>query len=100
VSRVRPVKAALLLSSGMDSLAIAWWKRPDLAVTIDYGQLPAAAEVAASRSVCRYLGIEHHLVGVDCRALGSGDMAGSGADAHALASDWWPYRNPLSVTLA
>ena len=94
------MKTALLLSGGMDSLSIAWWKRPDVAVTIDYGQLPAAAEIAASRSVCRHLGIEHHVVGVDCRALGSGDMAGTDADAQAPASDWWPYRNQLLVTLA
>ena len=94
------MKSALLLSGGMDSLAIAWWKRPDVALTIDYGQVPAAAEISASRSICRHLGIEHHIVRVDCRALGSGDMAGAPADDHAPASDWWPYRNQMLVTLA
>jgi 7-cyano-7-deazaguanine synthase len=94
------MKTALLLSGGMDSLCIAWWKRPDVAITIDYGQLPAQAEIAASRAICSSLNIEHHVICVDCRALGSGDMAGANADQHAPASDWWPYRNQLLATLA
>lgn len=94
------MKKALLLSGGMDSLCIAWWKRPDVAITIDYGQLPAEAEIAAATAVCRSLQIEHHIVRVDCKALGSGDMAGTQANANAPASDWWPYRNQLLATLA
>lgn len=94
------MKTALLLSGGMDSLSIAWWKRPDVAITIDYGQLAASAERAASKAVCRELGIEHHIVPIDCRALGSGDMAGSTASEHAPASDWWPYRNQMLLTFA
>jgi 7-cyano-7-deazaguanine synthase len=92
--------AALLLSGGMDSVALAWWKRPDLAITIDYGQLAAKAEISAAMAVCKRLSIAHYIVHVDCRALGSGDMAGS--DPHTLApeSDWWPFRNQLLVTLA
>lgn len=93
-------KTALLLSGGMDSLAIAWWLRPEIAITIDYGQLPAEAELSAAAAVCRRLEIEHHRITVDCRSLGSGDMAGTQADSNAPASDWWPYRNQLLVTLA
>ncbi len=92
--------AALLLSGGMDSLSLAWWQRPALAVTIDYGQLPAAAEIAAASAICDALDIEHRIVRVDCRSLGSGDMAGERSSPHAPASDWWPYRNQLLVTLA
>jgi 7-cyano-7-deazaguanine synthase len=94
------MKSALLLSGGMDSLCIAWWKRPDIAITIDYGQLPAQAELASSAAICRELGIEHHIVCVDCKALGSGDMAGSSPNAHSPATDWWPYRNQMLVTMA
>ena len=94
------MKRALLLSGGMDSLALAWWKRPELAITLDYGQLAAQAEIGASRTICKHLGIEHHVVSIDCRSLGSGDMAGANADAHAPASDWWPYRNQMLITLA
>ena len=93
-------KCALLLSGGMDSLCIAWWKQPDVAITIDYGQLPASAEIAASAAICDRLSIEHHIVQVDCRALGSGDMAGTAANTYASATDWWPYRNQLLITVA
>ena len=90
----------MLLSGGMDSIALAWWKRPEVAITIDYGQLPARAEVAAATAVARRLGMEHHVVSIDCRSLGSGDMAGRSASDHAPASDWWPYRNQMLATFA
>jgi 7-cyano-7-deazaguanine synthase len=93
------MKNALLLSGGMDSLALAWWKKPDIAFTVDYGQLAAEAEIAASTEVCKVLKIEHHILRIDCRTLGSGDMAGTTKDALAPASDWWPYRNQLLLTL-
>ncbi len=94
------MRTALLLSGGMDSISIAWWKRPDVAITIDYGQLAARAEIAASTAVTRRLKIEHHVVTVDCKSLGSGDMAGLTANQYAPASDWWPYRNQMLITLA
>lgn len=94
------MKTALLLSGGMDSIAIAWWKRPDVAITVDYGQLPARAEITAATAVAQRLNMAHHLVQVDCRLLGSGDMAGATTNEHAPASDWWPYRNQMLVTFA
>ncbi len=93
------MKSALLLSGGMDSLALAWWKHPDLAFTVDYGQLAAEGEIAAATAICKRLDLPHQVLRIDCRTLGSGDMAGAEADTCAPASDWWPYRNQLLVTL-
>lgn len=93
------MKTGLLLSGGMDSTALAWWKKPDAAYTIDYGQLAAEAEISASAAVCAALDIPHHLVRVDCQFLGSGDMAGKAALGAAPESDWWPFRNQLLITL-
>jgi len=93
------MKSALLLSGGMDSIALAWWKRPEMAFTVDYGQLAAPAEVAAASAVCKRLQIPHQVLRFDGRELGSGDMAGAAPDIHAPASDWWPYRNQLLLTL-
>lgn len=93
------MKTGLLLSGGMDSLSIAWWKRPDVAFTVNYGQKAAQAEREASAAVCTRLGIEHQVLTADCSSLGSGDMAHGEADAAAPSSDWWPYRNQLLVTL-
>lgn len=84
----------------MDSIAVAWWKRPQWAVTIDYGQKAAAAEKLSAAHVCDELGIEHEVITVDCSALGSGDMADAPPDGRAATSDWWPYRNQLLITLA
>jgi len=90
----------LLLSGGMDSIALAWWLRPRLAVTIDYGQLPVAGEIEAARAVCTELCIEHVLVSLDAHDLGSGDMAGTAPSPLAPVSEWWPYRNQLLITVA
>lgn len=93
------MKRALLLSGGMDSVSIAWWKRPEVAFTVDYGQRAAIAEQKAASTVAKQLGIEWHPIVFHCQELGSGDMAGTAPDPLAPASDWWPYRNQLLVTL-
>ena len=93
------MKTALMLSGGMDSVAIAFWQRPTIAVTIDYGQKPAAGEIRASAAVCADLEIEHHVIRADLSAMGSGDMAGNSPLAIAPVPEWWPYRNQALVTL-
>src|SRR5712692_1978927 len=94
------MKRALLLSGGMDSTALAWAVRPELAITIDYGQRAACGEIRAASAVCEALGLRQRVIQVDCRALGSGDMAGTEPSAVAPVSEWWPYRNQLLITLA
>ena len=91
---------ALLLSGGMDSIALAWSLRPRRCITIDYGQLPAAGEIRAAEAVCRSIGLEHEILSIDCRALGSGQMSGLAPLPVAPIPEWWPFRNQLLVTLA
>ena len=93
-------KVGLLLSGGMDSFALTYQERPDIAATVDYGQRPAAAEIRAARILTDRLGIQHVTISVDLSALGSGDLAGTPAIENAPASDWWPYRNQALITLA
>lgn len=90
---------AVLMSGGMDSIALAFWWRPALAITVDYGQRPAPAEIEASTAACDAMGIEHCVVRVDCSSLGSGDMAGLPPLSIAPVPEWWPFRNQLIVTL-
>ena len=90
----------LLLSGGMDSISIAWWKRPDIAISVDYGQRAAAAELEAAGAACRAIGIRHEIIRADCSSLGSGDMAGLPPVAAAPVPEWWPFRNQLVLTLA
>jgi 7-cyano-7-deazaguanine synthase len=94
------VSSAILLSGGMDSIALAYWKRPKIAVTVDYGQVPASAEIAASKRVCEELTVRHIIIEANLRHLGSGDLAGAAPVQLAPCSEWWPYRNQMLVTLA
>lgn len=95
------LKTALLLSGGIDSVAIAYWKHPDLAVTVDYGQIPSQAEIRAASKVCEELDVPHEVISVDCSHLGAGNMT---SQSHQLDTapneEWWPYRNQLIITLA
>ena len=92
--------AALLLSGGMDSVCISYWKRPNYGITIDYGHNPGPGELRAASAVCNALNIEHIIVTADISALGSGDLAGTAPVTGAPASEWWPYRNQFLLTLA
>lgn len=91
---------ALLLSGGMDSIAVAFWKRPEIAITVDYGQKAAEAEVIAAGQVAGELAMRHEVVRIDCRPIGSGDMAGDKALDVAPVPEWWPFRNQILVTFA
>jgi 7-cyano-7-deazaguanine synthase len=84
----------------MDSIALAWWRRPQIAITIDYGQLAAPAEIGAAARVAEEIDARHEVVRANCSGIGSGDMAGGAPDLLAPVSEWWPYRNQLLVTLA
>jgi 7-cyano-7-deazaguanine synthase len=94
------MKTALLLSGGMDSVALAWWLRPDVAMTIDYGQRPAPGEIRAATAVAAELKIPHEIVHADVSQLGSGDLAGTAASPLAPVKEWWPFRNQFLVTVA
>lgn len=93
------MSSAILLSGGMDSIALTYWKRPRAAYTIDYGQLAAVGEVRAATAVCEAMGIRHRVLRANCRELGSGDMAGGQPSHLAPVSEWWPFRNQLLITL-
>lgn len=93
-------KKAILLSGGMDSIALAYWLRPEVAITLDYGQRAAEAEIEAATRVAQLLGIEHYVLRIDCSSLGSGDLVGTKPLSDAPVTEWWPYRNQMLVTLA
>lgn len=91
---------ALLMSGGLDSAALAHWLRPDVCVTIDYGQIAAKGEMAASVALCTAMELEHRHITVDLSSLGSGSMADRRPAPGAAAMEFWPYRNQMLVTLA
>lgn len=91
---------ALLFSGGIDSTALAAWQRPDVLVTIDYGQRVACAEIRAATEIARRLALRHEVIRIDGAALGLGHLAGRPASDLGAAPEWWPYRNQLLITLA
>jgi len=90
---------ALLFSGGIDSTAIAAWQRPDILVTVDYGQAPAGGELRAATAIAERLGLRHQVIRIDCRQLGQGHLAGREASPLGAAPEWWPYRNQWLVTV-
>lgn len=91
---------ALLLSGGLESSALAWWKRPDICVTVDYGQIAARGEIAASTALCKILRLRHRTISVDLSALGSGSMVGRRKAKGGKAIEFWPFRNQVLLTLS
>lgn len=90
----------LLHSGGVDSSAIAYWKRPEVCLTVDYGQTPAQGEIIAAASICKELGLRHEIVTVNLSSLGAGTLAGKPTPDIARAEEWWPYRNQMLITIA
>ena len=91
---------AILLSGGLDSIALSYLLRPEIAFTIDYGQRPAKKEIAVSKEVCKIIGIQHEIIIVDCKHLGSGDLSNEKSLTISPSTEWWPYRNQLLITIA
>ena len=65
----------LLFSGGIDLSALAAWKRPNIALTIDYGQRPAMGEIAAAAAIASELKICHEVVSIDLSSSGAGPLA-------------------------
>lgn len=94
------MKRAVLLSGGVDSICLLYGIKPEIAYTIDYGQIVAKREIYVSEYICDELDIEHIVVKVDCRSLGSGSLANSRSSNISPSKEWWPFRNQLLVTIA
>ena len=94
------MKRAVLLSGGVDSICLAFAIKPEIAYTIDYGQTVADREIYVSKYICSELNIEHKIIKVDCKHLGSGSLADSNSSNISPSKEWWPFRNQLLVTLA
>jgi 7-cyano-7-deazaguanine synthase len=90
----------LLLSGGIESTAIAYWKRPQVAYTIDYGHSAAAAEICASQKVCHEVNCEHVVITVNLSSLGTGLLAHRNPSKLSPHEEWWPFRNQMLLTIA
>ena len=102
-------KSIILLSGGLDSLvSLGLCKEKynvTLALTFDYGQKSVAQEIAASRKICEYYGIEHRVIKLDWlkeitnTALVSEEDIPQGIQENSKAV-WVPNRNGLFLNIA
>lgn len=64
-------RAVILMSGGLDSLVALGYSRNqtdynvELALTFDYGQKSASAEIKASRKICEFYNVEHKVIKLD-----------------------------------
>jgi 7-cyano-7-deazaguanine synthase len=93
------MSAAILLSGGIDSVSLAYWKRPEYAIYIDYGQAPAETELRISKHVAEAFGIPWQVIRTQIRELGTGFLADSAQISVAPTPEWWPFRNQFLVTI-
>lgn len=87
------------MSGGLDSTALAWIHRPNLCVTVDYGQRAAEGECVASAALCGQMGLEHLILTIDHSSIGSGNMSNKVPLKAAQGPEFWPYRNQCLITL-
>ncbi|MDE0700520.1 MAG: PfkB family carbohydrate kinase [Acidimicrobiaceae bacterium] len=90
----------MLLSGGLDSAAVAALERPERALFVDYGQIPAQAERRAARAVAQCLDLELDELVIDLAAVGSGQLTGGEQLDAAPTSEWFPFRNQHLATIA
>ncbi len=105
-------KAIILLSGGLDSLAVAAFPQNEykieLALTFDYGQKSAKAEIDASAKICKYYNIEHKVIKLDwlkeitkTSLVSDEEIPTSNLGTfESAASVWIPNRNGLFLNIA
>ena len=105
-------KSVVLLSGGLDSVVSLGAFKDEygikLALTFDYGQKSAAAEINASSKICEYYKIEHRVIKLDWlkditkTALVSDKAlpAENFGTEKSMESVWVPNRNGLFLNIA
>lgn len=113
-------KSIILLSGGLDSSAnlafTDYFDEPTLALTIDYGQKAAPAEIKAAAKMAKYYGVEHQVLDLKwLGALGGSALTSasmvvpqlktSELDNEVVTKDsakqvWVPNRNGVLINVA
>lgn len=107
-------KSVILLSGGLDSLVSLGYSREqtdynvELALTFDYGQKAAEAEVEASGKICKYYGIQHEIIKLDwlkritkTTLVTDREVPKEGFSTEESAKAVWvPNRNSLFLNIA
>lgn len=107
-------KSIILLSGGLDSLvALGYSKKHtdynvELALTFDYGQKAVEQEIATSKKICDFYGIEHKVIKLDwlkeitkTALVAENDVPTEDfSTSKSAESVWVPNRNALFLNIA
>lgn len=107
-------KAVILLSGGLDSLVSLGHSIKNaqydikLALTFDYGQKSAMAEISASKKICEFYGIEHKVIKLDwlkeitkTALVNDVEVPNDGFEtATSAQAVWVPNRNGMFLNIA
>lgn len=103
-------RGIILLSGGLDSLVslgIAKEKyNITLAITFDYGQKSAKAEIEASKAICDFYKIEHKIIKLDWlkeithTSIVTEEKLPQGINEKSAKAVWVPNRNGLFLNIA
>jgi 7-cyano-7-deazaguanine synthase len=85
---------ALLFSGGIESTALAFAEKPDICITVNYGQPSAVGEIRSARSISGQLGLRHEAICVTPYAAAAPSLD------QETKGIFWPLRNQLLITLA
>lgn len=102
--------SVIIFSGGLDSTTLLYEerRRVALAVTFDYGSNHAAREVAAARTICARVGVEHLVIDLTFMGRYFTSSLLSGADAvpegdyddENMKSTVVPFRNGIMLSVA
>lgn len=87
----------LLLSGGIESSCLAFWKKPDRCITVDYGQVCAEREIETAAAIAKHLKIPHEII----IAMPGKKFGFSHPQIKRSAKpEFWPFRNQFLATVA
>lgn len=94
------MRSLLLFSGGIDSTALLYWKKPEIALLINYGQVTFEAEQKAAFEIAKSTNIPLITHSLKLDLDGSGTLAGEQFAHYNRYSEFWPFRNQLLLTIA
>ena len=105
-------RAIVVFSGGMDSSVALWWARREFrdvaAVSFEYGAKHNARELAAAKTICRKLNVQHTVIPLDfigrtfhsSLLVTGGDIPEGNYNEENMASTVVPFRNGIMLAAA
>lgn len=90
----------LLFSGGIESTCLAYQLRPQILLTIDYGQKARIGEINRAAYLANKMQLEHVVITTDISAIGHGVLSETSVINGDFQPEYWPLRNQMLITFA